>query len=126
MVMSRVLILINLAIMSINNCKSQSHISKHMNETKNILIISESKYNIIINNNIVLDIEITDKNILNIIRNLDQPIFKIELNKRIIIAKGNNFLSSFVPKNCDYFYPIDDNGKILLYKDNIINLKKAP
>lgn len=119
-----VFILTNLSIITLNCCYGQQITKskdKEINTKKvvgNSILVSKSQYKIIYNENGILDIEIIDNDLLEVIRKSNEPIIRIMLVNKYFIAKGNSVFSSFTPKNCDYFYPLDkkkvviNNGKI--------------
>ncbi|MDR3046259.1 MAG: hypothetical protein LBU51_01420 [Bacteroidales bacterium] len=67
-----------------------------------------------------LHIKITNSEKLNIIRNSINSIIYINFNNKRNLAKGNWIILSSVPDGCDYFFPTDENGKIIFFEDNII------
>jgi len=128
MVQFKVQILVSLVFTILNSCNAQTK-QGVVNQINNELIMADTiiitslHYRVIESKKGVLDIEITDKIILDSIYNLTQPTIKIEIDKAYFIAKGNNFLSSAIPENCDFFYPINNNGKVLMNK-TILNLRE--
>ena len=127
----RALILVSLAIMILNSCSGQNKNSttsrtnqvmkKVMDDT---ILISRSQFEIIVNKEGVLDIEIKESNLIDTIADSDNPTLKIELDSNYIIAKGNNIISSSVPENCDYFYLLRDNKKVFTKNERIIYIRK--
>jgi len=43
---------------------------------------------------------------------------------RICIAKPNNIYSSILPDNADFFFPVDKERKMYLFKGGVIDLKR--
>lgn len=127
----RALILVSLAIMTLNSCSGQNKnsaalqtkeaVKKAMNDT---ILISRSQFVIVVNKGGVLDIEIKEGNLIDTIAYSDNPTLKIELDGNFIIAKGNNIISSSVPENCDYFYLLSDNNKVFTKNERIIYIRK--
>lgn|SRR5690606_15679707 len=127
----RGIILVSLAIMTLNSCNAQTKNSLKKQETTNskmitdTISISTSQYSIITNENGVLDIRIKDEHLLQSIKNANQPILKIELEGTFFIAKGNDVLSSSTPKEADYFYPLGNNDKIVFMNEKeVISLRR--
>ena len=127
----RALILVSLAIMTLNSCSGQNKnsttsrinqvVKKVMNDT---ILISRSQFEIIVNKEGVLDIEIKESNLIDTIADSDNPTLKIELDSKYIIAKGNNIISSSVPENCDYFYFLGDDNKVFTKNERIVYIRK--
>ncbi len=86
------------------------------------LFLSSKDYKIISSDNNILDIEVTNNQIISLIKSVKYPLIKIELQQENKIAKGNDLLSSFIPKECDYFYPLDKG--YILFVNNRINFRK--
>ncbi|MEL6697491.1 MAG: hypothetical protein AAFP89_14670 [Bacteroidota bacterium] len=127
----RALILVSLAIMILNSCSGQnknSTISRTNQVVKKVMddtiLISRSQFEIIVNKEGVLDIEIKESNLIDTIADSDNPTLKIELDSNYIIAKGNNIISSSVPENCDYFYLLRDDNKVFMKNERIIYIRK--
>lgn len=127
----RALILVSLAIMTLNSCSGQNKNSTtpHTKEAvkkvmNNTILISRSQFEIIVNKGGVLDIEIKEGNLIDTIADSDNPTLKIELDGNYIIAKGNNIISSSVPENCDYFYLLRDDNKVFTKNERIIYIRK--
>lgn len=128
----RALILVSLAIMTLNSCNSQNKnsttpqtreaVKKVMNDT---ILISKTQFKIVRNKIGVLDIEIKENNLIDKIADSKNPILMIELGGIYTIAKGNNIFSSSVPNECDYFYPLGNDNKVIMKKEGILNLRKV-
>ena len=86
------------------------------------LFLSIKDYRIVSVDDNVLDIEVINNQAVSSIRNVKYSIIKIELEEGDRIAKGNDLLSSFIPQQCDYFYPLD-KGYVLVV-NNRINFRK--
>lgn len=54
------------------------------------------------------------------ISRLIKPTIILEFNGKKYIAKPNLIYSSSIPNECDYFYPIDKEGKIFNINSGII------
>lgn len=92
-------------------------------EANDTLFLSSEDYKIISSDNNILDIEVTNNQIISLIKDVKYPIIEIEFKQGNKIAKGNDLLSSFTPKDCDYFYPLDKG--YILFVNNKINFRKA-
>lgn len=118
----RVLILVSLAIMTINSCNGQRIKSYNIIDSMVVndeILLSEAQFKIVFIDSNTIDIEVIDTNLLKIIKGLISPILKISLNNEVVTAKGNNLLSSSYPDSCDYFYPLNDKKKIILFNNQI-------
>jgi len=49
------------------------------------------------------------------------PVISFCINNKKYRAKGNKILNSSVPKDCDSFFPINDDGTISFFKRNVIS-----
>lgn len=109
---------------AITNKKGEATITENENQMKSndTLFLSINDYKIVSSNDKVLDIEVINNQILSLIKNVKYSIIKIELQEGNKIAKSNDLLSSSIPKQCDYFFPID-KGYVYIV-NNRINLRK--
>lgn len=87
------------------------------------ILLKETDYNIIFRDSDALNIKISNTKTLDRIKNTKSPIFNIEVDKEFIIAKGNNILASSLPIDCNYFYPLNSKGMVVM-KDGLINFRK--
>ncbi len=94
-------------------------------ETDHEIVLSENEYGIE-NSYDTLKIHITRKEKLAELLDKTFPViyFYVEGNPKT--AKGVYLLGSAVPEDCDYFYPFDASGKILLIDDKILMGKVDP
>lgn len=106
------------------NKKNEAAITEKENQMKanDTLFLSIKDYKIVSLDANVLDIEVINNQLASLIKNVKYSIIKIELQEGDRIAKGNDLLSSSIPKECDYFYPLD-KGYIYTV-NNRINLRK--
>ena len=91
-------------------------------QTSDTLFLSSKDYKTISLDDNILDIEITNNQIISLVKNVKYPVIKIELQQGNKIAKGNDLSSSFFPKECDYLYPLDKG--YILFINNRINFRK--
>lgn len=127
----RGLVLLSLSIMTLNSCSSQNKnsntprtkevVQNIMNDT---ILISKAQFEIVNNKIGVLDIKIKEDNLIGIIADSDNPILRIELKGNYVTVKGNNIFSSSVPNECDYFYPLDNDNKVVTKNKRILTLRK--
>ena len=117
--------------MNLNSCNSQNKnsttpqtkeaVKKVMNDT---ILISKAQFEIVRNKMGVLDIEVKENNLIDKIADSNNPILRIALDGIYVTAKGNNIFSSSVPKECDYFYPLGNDNKVIMQNKSILNLRK--
>lgn len=88
------------------------------NKTSDTLFLSSVDYKIILFNDTILDVEITNIKKISLIKKVKYSIIQIEFLQDNLIAKGNDLFNSSVPENCNYFYPLD-NGYILFINNRI-------
>src|SRR4051812_34117453 len=89
----------------VNNKDRAAMVEKENQMQKNdTLFLSIKDYRIVSVDSNVLDIEVTSNQIVSLIKNEKYSIIKIEFPEGDRIARGNDLLSSFIPKECDYFY----------------------
>ena len=91
-------------------------------KTNDTLFLSIKDYKIVSLTDNVLDIEIINNQLVSLIKNVKYSTIKIELQEGDRIAKGNDLLSSSIPKECDYFYPLDKG--YVYFVNNRINMRK--
>ena len=88
------------------------------NKTSDTLFLSSVDYKIILFNDTILDVGITNIKTISLIKKVKYSIIQIQFLQDNLIAKGNDLFNSFVPENCNYFYPLD-NGYILFINNRI-------
>ena len=134
MVQLKVLILAKLVITLLNNscnslCRPVSNrdiinIVQNKKTINDTIILSQKDYEIKYRDNYTLEIKIIDSLRIDEIKSMKRPIIEINIDGNIKIVKGNNILSSKIPKDCDYFYPLDINDNPLII-NGFINLKQV-
>jgi hypothetical protein len=67
------------------------------------------------------ELKITNMEKLNILKNNVIPIMYVFINDRKLMAKGQLSILSTFPEEADCMFPIDDNGKIVFFENNIIS-----
>jgi hypothetical protein len=87
------------------------------------IVLQCNDFRILVNSKYHLDIEFIRENKIKEIANAKNPIFCFYIENQKYIAKGNEILKSSVPANCDYFYPIDEQGKVVLFKNKLSLIK---
>lgn len=104
-----------------NSVMSQTVFEKEADTVK----IDEHSYKIVYLDDNVMDIVMDSVFVKDEISGKVAPIFQIFIDDKIIIARGNLLSYSGVPKDCDYFYPLDGNNNVILFK-NILHIGKVP
>lgn len=112
----------NSLCLSINN-KDKINIIQNIQIMNDTIKLSQKDYIINYKDNYTLEIKIIDSILIDKMKKMKKPVFEINIDEVLNIVKGNNVLSSKVPKDCDYFYPLDINDNPLIIK-GLINLKK--
>lgn len=127
MVQFKVLILIVAGFISINSCDKVRTTSKcdeiifyNSNDRVSIEI---NEYNLI-NNKVGFDLVILDSLKLNKLLKIVNPSVEFCVENKKNIAKGNFIFNSSVPLNAKYFFPLDKNNKIYLFKGNVLTFRK--
>lgn len=133
MVQFRVLILMVVGIININNCnivkKTNNLISNcdekiiFYNSTEKI-IIDKNEYDIINNDQRGFHLVILDSLKLNKLLKMINPSIKFCIENKKYVAKGNFIFNSSVPLGAKYFFSLDKNNKIVFFKGNVLSLKK--
>lgn len=82
-----------------------------------------SDFKILANDRYHLDIEFIQENKIKEIAKTKKPIFCFYIEGQKYIAKGNEIIKSSVPENCDYFYPIDEQEKVVLFNNKLSLIK---
>jgi len=80
----------------------------------------KAEYNLKVQEN-NCDIIILNEEKLASIRTYKYPVISFCIDKIKYQARGNKILNSGVPKDCDYFFPINDDGTISFFKENVIS-----
>ena len=99
-------------------------------KTINVIKIFDNDYKIIsYNENIyeneiqkLLEIKITNSDIINRINNTINPKINLKINGKYYYLKGHPYYKSDRATNCDYFFSIDENKRIFDFQNNIIEL----
>jgi hypothetical protein len=99
-------------IMAQNNCLQPDTI-----------LLCNDDFKILANDEYHIDIEIIQKSKIKEIASKKKPIFCFHIEGHKCIAKGNKIFESSVPEKCDYFYPIDEQNKVILFNDKLSLIK---
>jgi len=102
-------------ILSSNLVMSQT-VSERETDT---ITIYESSYKIVYLDDKIMDIELDSVFVRDEIYGKSSPIFQIFTDEKMIIARGNLISNSGVPKDCDYFYPLDENNHVILFANKL-------
>jgi len=70
------------------------------------------------------DLVILDKSKLEKLIKLDTPQLRFNFHDKMNIAKGIDIFSSFLPNQADYFFGLNKNKKIAIFKGNILRFTK--
>ena len=62
---------------------------------------------------------------LEILKKLKNVTIQFCLQKKIMIAKGNNIFRSDIPADAEYFFPVDDEGYIFITRQIEVVLRKT-
>ncbi len=108
-------------IIANNSVMSQTVFEKETDTIK----IYEYSYKIVYQDDYVMDIELDSAFVMDEISGKLSPIFQIFIDDKIIIVRGNLISYSGVPKDCNFFYPLDENNNVILFK-NILHIGKVP
>ncbi|GHV86653.1 hypothetical protein AGMMS50230_22610 [Spirochaetia bacterium] len=68
-----------------------------------------------------LKLKITNFKKLNLLENSIKPIINLNFNNKKYIARGQLVFLSTFPKECDYMFPLNVDGKIEFFEDKIID-----
>ena len=71
------------------------------------------------------DVLVLNKSKLKKIAKLIAPQSQVTSNDHVYRAVGVNILSSRIPDIGDYFFPVNGDGRIVVFKGNILNFKKV-
>lgn len=108
-------------IIANNSVMSQTVFEKETDTIK----IYEYSYKIVYQDDYVMDIELDSAFVMDEISGKLSPIFQIFIDDKIIIVRGNLISYSGVPKDCNFFYPLDENNNVILFK-NTLHIGKVP
>jgi len=131
MVQYKILTLAKVAIMSLSSLLSTCYGQvQKTNQNMNIyfsdtIVLSNENIEVLKVEDNEIEVRIINDSIKNKISNLVKPIIRLELAGNKYIAKANLIFSSSVPDSCDYFYPIDKEGKIFNINKGILLFYKV-
>jgi len=126
MVQFKVLTLAKVAIISLSSLlsscygqeqKSIKYMKIYFSDT---LIVSNEKIDVRKVEDKEIEVWISNDSIQKKISNLIKPTIILEFNGNKYIAKPNLIYSSSIPNECDYFYPINKEGKVFNINNGII------
>ena len=108
------IIILNLSFIMAQNSETQV----------DTIFLQYNEFNIIVNDKYNIDIEITQESKIKEIARIEKPIFSFHVDGKEYIAKGNEIFKSSVPENCDCFYVLDIQNKLIL-SDNKLSFIKV-
>jgi len=80
-------------------------------------------FKVLVNVKYYLDIEILQETKIKEIAKIKKPIFCFHIEGQKYIAKGNELLKSSVPENCNCFYVLDIQNKLILIDNKLHFIK---
>lgn len=127
MIQLKVLVLIVLGIISTNNYNKVRTVSNCdeiiFYDSNDKISIEKNEYNVI-KNRVGFDLVILNSLKLNKLLKINNPSVEFCVENKKFIAKGNFIFNSSIPLNTKYFFPLDKNNKIYLFKGNVLTFKK--
>lgn len=78
----------------------------------------------LISNDVGFDLRILNSNFIQLLKKIENPTFELCVENKRYVAKGNDLLSSKVPAQADYFFPLNQQKKIDFFKNNLISFRK--
>ncbi len=126
----KALALVALVITTLNNCGTQENMQTSSVENlkaamdSDFRLLKQQDYEIINEEFRSLSLRISSEHMVKELQEVPDLNLIFEMDGVQLLAKGNFVFSSTMPKHCDYFFPMDENNKIIT-NDNIINLKKT-
>ncbi len=113
------IIIVGIIIQNNQVCKAQS------NAKIDTIYLNTDNYQIVYDDTIrILDLKISETMYRRLRKEKDFVILLSYKNNDYIL-KGNYYYNSFVPENCDFFFPINKRGKIIWFDKNILSLIKV-
>jgi hypothetical protein len=133
MVQFKALILVIVAIISLNNNRVNAILFDDekktdcgyfifYNSTDTIRVIGNEFE--VKTNKTGFDLKIIEANKLSLISMLENPFIEICLLDKRFLAKGIDIFSSHIPEESDYFFPLDKNKHVVLFNKNTLQFKK--
>lgn len=116
-------------IIGLNSCKAQnSNTETNCNEivfynSREKIAIQSNRY-IVINNVNGFELKLLDNDTIEKLKKIENPVVKFCIKNKEYTARGENLLSSNVPSNADYFFPLYRENKIVFLKNNLISFRK--
>lgn len=131
MVQFKALVLVVAVIINLNSCKGSRNFNmkRSCNEivfynSHEQIFITNNNY-IIINNDVGFELKVVDSDILERLKKIENPIAEFCVENKEYRAKGNNILCSKIPSDSEYFFTLDQIGKINFFKNDIVNFRKV-
>lgn len=133
MEMLKVLTLLIVVTMTLNNGCTSNTVNKaqQLSCEDSVIFYFEGKEICLMENDFNMNVQennceltILNEDKLVLIRTGKLPVISFCIDEKKYQAKGNTILSSEVPKDCDYFFSIDDDGRISFFKKNVISFIK--
>lgn len=129
-------VLLTALIFAFNSCKANQRNEDNPGKAdikSNEIEISYKDYEVIEYNEVellynneeiqmYLKIKVINMEKMKILENTIEPKMTIEFNNKKYTAKGNPLYSSSIPPDCDFFFGVGNNGKILPVENSIIGL----
>ena len=110
----------HMSILTANWCASKEILFSNSTDTVEL----ENKDYKLDSNQAGYDLSVINNEKLSAIKKIKEPIIEFCMNEIKQKAKGNNILSSKVPENADYFFPLNDQGFVFITKVNVLTLRK--
>jgi|GEM_PF-6029476 len=126
MVQLKVLILIIVGTISLSNKDRSHHQDNEQIMVCNIadtVILEKNEYSMKVNS-IGFDLSILAKAKLKRINSMESPQVSLSIKGTRFIAVGINMFSSALPKNAEYFFPLNSDKKVWL-KGNVLQFNRV-
>lgn len=112
-------------IMSCHNVKVKNNADRILFLNKEIKIELVKDEFILTKNIIGYNLTIVNDKKLQILKKMEKPNIEIIFNNTHFIVKGNNLFNSGIPNGSDYFYPTNEEFKIIFFKKNVISISRG-
>jgi uncharacterized membrane protein len=125
----KIVVLAVMVIIGLNSCKAQnSNTGTNGNEivfynSHEKISIQNNRY-VVINNANGFELKLLDNDTIEKLKKIENPVVKFCIENKEYTARGEDLLSSNVPSNADYFFPLYRENKIVFFKDYLISFKK--
>lgn len=88
--------------------------------------ITENDYKLLKEDEYSIDLKIVDRKKLKALQKATHPVIQLTVNGKEYVVRENYMLNASFPANCDAFYTVNQDGKIVWVKTKVMSFRKIP